>query len=160
MELIQEHRSLFKGWTRYVDDVWCVIRKRSLKRALEVLNGKEPTIKFTHEVEEDSKLPFLEVVVIRKEGALEFEIYRKSTHGDLYINKNSFNPPSHKLAAFNSMIYRMRKVPMSKENLEKERETILKIAEKNGYERNEIEKLMEKNQILKEEGRDNNVAKG
>ncbi len=45
-------------WKRYVDDTFCIVKKGSEKHLLDHLNSVRPSIKFTMESEEDSKLPF------------------------------------------------------------------------------------------------------
>ncbi|KAJ8919254.1 hypothetical protein NQ315_003837, partial [Exocentrus adspersus] len=54
-----------KIWWRYVDDVFSVWPhgQDSLTQFLNFLNNIEPTIKFTLELEENNKLPFLDVMV-------------------------------------------------------------------------------------------------
>lgn len=132
----------FRFWRRYVDDIFCVMQKDKVAEGLEVLNNLEPTVKFTHEMEEHQRLPFLDLQVIRTEsGKIEFDIYRKKTHVDSYINKKSYNPPAHKVAIFNCLIHRMNRVPLTKERKEKEWSKILEIAEKNGFLKEDVWKL-------------------
>ena len=51
-------------------DTFCIIKK-----------GSEPSIKFTMESEEDSKLPFLDCLLKRDSyGMLTSTVYRKPTH--------------------------------------------------------------------------------
>lgn len=135
---------LFKFWCRYVDDIFCIVDKKNVADALKFLNLQETSVKFTCEVEEDGVLPFLDLKIIRKESSLFFDIYRKPTSVDLYINQNSFNPPTHKMAVFNSLIDRMFRVPLSDQARKKERDRILVIAEANGYDKEEVKKMMKK----------------
>lgn len=81
-------------------------------------------------------------MVIRKGQHLEFDVYRKATHTDLYIDNNSFNPKPHKVAAINSMIRRMLKLPLSEENRKKEKSKIIKIAESNNFESQDVLRLI------------------
>ena len=39
-------------------------------------------------------LPFLDVLVIRKNNNIETIVYRKPTNNDIYLNWNSFSPKS------------------------------------------------------------------
>ena len=60
------HRNSPRLWKRYVDDTFVIIRSRSLTPFLDHLNSLQPgVICFTHEVEKDNTLPFLEVLVTR-----------------------------------------------------------------------------------------------
>lgn len=64
-------------WTRYVDDVFSIIRARKLNHILETINGFHPAIKFTVEEEKDVGLPFLDVLVYnRSDGSFGHKIYR------------------------------------------------------------------------------------
>jgi hypothetical protein len=44
------------------------------------LNTLRPTIQFTMEIESDSAIPFLDVLVVRKEMTLAIKVYRQPTH--------------------------------------------------------------------------------
>lgn len=65
-------------------------------------------------------------------------VYRKPTHNDTYINNNAFNPKAHKFAAFNSMIYRMIRLPLNDENRKNEKRRILQIAQRNDFKEEEM----------------------
>ena len=60
---LREHMS---PWKRYVDDTISYIKEESIEHVLSKLNGYHDIIEFTYEIETDSKLPFLDVLVIRK----------------------------------------------------------------------------------------------
>ena len=49
-------------------------------------------MKFTYEIENDGKLPFLDVLVIRKDYEIETTLYRKSNNNDIYLHWQSFSP--------------------------------------------------------------------
>lgn len=92
-------------WYRYVDDVYAIIKKHQLRQFLgKINNTKYPTIKFTYEAEEENKLNFLDVTVIRNNGKLEFDIYRKPTNTGRYITSDSYHNFKHKISGFQSMI--------------------------------------------------------
>ena len=77
-------------WKRYVDDTFCILRKGSTKELLHHLNGVRPTIKFTVEQEEDGTLPFLDMLLRRREdGSLNISVYRKPMHTDQYLHFES-----------------------------------------------------------------------
>jgi hypothetical protein len=48
-----------------------------------------PTIQFAMEVQPDSAIPFLGVLVIRKWTTLATKVYRKSTHAGQHLNFKS-----------------------------------------------------------------------
>ncbi|XP_050524101.1 uncharacterized protein LOC126895864 [Daktulosphaira vitifoliae] len=114
------------------------------------LNSFYPSIKFTYEQEIEGKLPFLDLLVKRTEGELNFEIYRKNTHTFRYIPNTSNHTWQHKLSAFNSMVYRLINIPMNKIDYDKELVVIKEIAKFNGYNENIILKLVRKQKWKKE----------
>ena len=80
-----------KCWTRSVDDTLCYVKTDSIDYVLKVLNGFHRNIQFTYEVETDSKISFLDVLVIRdSSNNINTTVYRKSTNNDIYLNWESF----------------------------------------------------------------------
>jgi len=59
-----------KLWKRYVDGILEVIKKGSVKKITKFLNSLDATgsIKFTYEVEQDGKLPFLDILLERTDS--------------------------------------------------------------------------------------------
>ena len=52
-------------------------------------------IKFTHEIEENGKIPFLDVDLQRSENnKLRLNVYKKKTCSNIYIHWKSFAPYS------------------------------------------------------------------
>jgi hypothetical protein len=47
-----------KLWIRYVDDIFCVMKKNTIDQMLVIMNRRHNTIKFTHEVEDNETLCF------------------------------------------------------------------------------------------------------
>jgi hypothetical protein len=52
------------------------------------INSLRPSIQFTMEMEADNKIPFLDVLVIKKQSALTTMVYRKPTHTGHYLKFN------------------------------------------------------------------------
>lgn len=147
-ETLKKNKLFPRIWYRYVDDVFAVVKGRMLSKILELINNQFETISFTVEEENEDILPFLDVAIHRtEEGKLDFSIYRKPTHTDRYITSDSHHNGSHKQAAFHSMVHRMYNIPMSNENVEKEKNYIFDVAEKNGYGRKFVEKIMRKHEL-------------
>ena len=97
----------------YVDDILEVIKKGSVEKLTEFLNGLDVTgsIKFTYEVEQDGKLPFLDILLERTDsGGLKLSIYRKPTHTDQYLNFSSHHPVEHKLSVVRTLLERSQQL--------------------------------------------------
>ena len=54
-----------KKWKRYVGGTFAYVRNESIDYVLTVLNSFHPNISFTYEKENNSQLPFLDVLFIR-----------------------------------------------------------------------------------------------
>ena len=137
-------------WRRYVDDIFSVVKERYLSQTLDLLNSRHSTIKFTVEKESDGKLPFLDLIINRKENdTLKYEIYRKPTSTDRYITSDSNHHGAQKQAAFHSMVHRLFSIPMESENFVTERNRIHEAAELNGYDKTFVDKILRKHERKK-----------
>ena len=96
------------------------------------------------EKEENQKISFLDVTLTRISGKIDISVYRKATNTDRYITNDSFSPINTKRSAFNSMVYRMCRLPLTATNYMKELEKIKQIAKTNGYTEKLINDLVEK----------------
>ena len=82
---------------RHVDDIFAKWHHRieKLHDLLAHLNSLFQHIKFTIKIENDGKLPFLDVLLTKKEdGGMGYEVYRKDTHTYRYIHANSHHHPT------------------------------------------------------------------
>lgn len=75
-----------KIMTKYVDDLFCVISENAIENMLMELNEFSPDIKFTMEKEFDSKLSYLDTLVIRRGNNLITDWYQKPTASGRIIN--------------------------------------------------------------------------
>ena len=123
-------------WKRYVDDTFCILRKGSSEELLHHLNGVRPTIKFTVEREEDRTLPFLDMLLRRKEdGSLDVSIYRKPMHMDRYLH---FDSTHVKRGVVRCLHDRAREIISTQDNLQKEVDHLARVLKQNGYPANFI----------------------
>lgn len=134
-----------KTWHRYVDDILAIVETSKIDDTLQFLNSMCPNIRFTVEIENNHRLPFLDLLILRMpNGKIAFDIYRKETATQRYITNDSNHHQMHKRSAFNSMIFRMCKVPLSDKNYEKELSFIYETAVINGYSKDMIDSLVKK----------------
>ena len=75
---VREHMG---RWKRYVDGTISYIKEEFIEHVLCKLNRYHDNIEFTYEIENDGKLPFLDVLVISKDYEVE-----------IYIHCQSFSP--------------------------------------------------------------------
>jgi hypothetical protein len=92
-------------WHRYVDDTFVVWPHgpERLQDFLSHLNSLRPSIQFTMEIESDSAIAFLDVLVNRKGTTLATKVYGKPTHTGRYLNINSNHPPHVKRGLIQSL---------------------------------------------------------
>ena len=70
-------------------------------------NSLNASIKFTVEREQNSKLPFLDLLISRNSsGNLSFAVYRKPSHTGNYLKFDSNHPLNHKRAVVKSLVDR------------------------------------------------------
>ena len=80
-------------WKRYVDDTFVIAPRDQTDQLLAHLNSRQPTIRFTTEVEHDNTIAFLDTLVHREaDGSLTTTVYRKPTHTDQYLAYDSHHP--------------------------------------------------------------------
>lgn len=114
---------------------------------LRTLNSRYETIKFTHEVEVDGLLPFLDLETVRKDGKISIGVYHKPTSTKRIITSDSHSPQQHKLAALHSLIHRLCKLPLSLQKYRQEYNYIREVAHLNGYNDDLIDKLVKKHSL-------------
>ena len=78
---------ILKLFVRYVNDTLAIFDTRVKFNALlflKYLNSLHPNIKFTMECEEDDKLAFLDLLIMKSNDSIELTIYRKPTHSGVF----------------------------------------------------------------------------
>ena len=84
-------------WERHVDDVLSIVHKIYLQELPEHINNLHPQTQFTNEEENNSTLPFLDILAQRNhDKTISVKIYRKPTHTNKYLKYTSHNPTSAK----------------------------------------------------------------
>ena len=63
---------------------------------IDILNEFHQNIKFIYEVEHNSKISFLDVLLMRCNGKLDTTVFRKETNNDIYVHWGSFAPMTGK----------------------------------------------------------------
>ncbi len=103
---IPQNKSILH-WTRYVDDIFSIIRTRKKHSIMQYINSHHPSITFTCEEEVNGKLPFLDVETYNKpNNTIGFAVYRKPTHTNKYLNYQSYHPKAHKIGVIDTLIRR------------------------------------------------------
>src|SRR5580765_6586553 len=74
-----------------------MIPRDKIDNILSTFNNYHDRLKFTHEVEDNNKINFLNTTVLRKDGTLITNWYRKPTFSGRYINYFSNHPYKYKI---------------------------------------------------------------
>lgn len=86
-----------KFYFRYVDDILLTIPNSQIEDTLRRFNNFNCHIKFTHELEVEGKIPFLDVLIVRQNDlTLSTDWYHKSTWSGRYLSFNSNLPFTYK----------------------------------------------------------------
>ena len=104
-------------WLRYVDDTITAVHENKIDEFHEHLNEQNTNIQFTKEIEENSKIPFLDCLVKRENNTLQTTVYRKPTHTDRLLDQTSYNPTSHKATTVRTLTRRAQIVCDSDESM-------------------------------------------
>lgn len=126
---------------RYVDDTYAVFDiEDQMNKFFHMINSIHPNLKFTKELANNDKLPFLDVLVIKNnDGTVSTSVYRKPTWTGLYLHFFSFVPTAYKRNLVNNLFDRARRI-CSSEYLDTELELLFKTLRENGYPPKFIEK--------------------
>ena len=133
-----EHRP--RVWLRYVDDTFVIWQHgpTNLQLFLNHLNGLHSNINFTMEQERNGSISFLDVSVTRKpDGTLTRSIYRKPTHTDRYLHRNSFHHPKIKASVNRTLVRRAYSI-CDVEHLDQELHHITTALRRNGYNKKQV----------------------
>ena len=130
-ELMRKRFELF--FCRYVDDCFAVFRSPDHVRPFHAyLNSQHPNISFTCEFENNSTLPFLDVLIDRSNG-FSTSVCRKPSFTGLFTNFDSFIPISYKRGLVYTLVNRYFKICSSYHLFHSELLNLKKLLLNNGY---------------------------
>jgi hypothetical protein len=121
------------SYSRYVDDILIIYNKTrtNIQDVLGEFNKMHQNLRFTLEQESNNTINYLDISIVRKDEKLEFNIYRKPTTTSTVIHASSCHPIEHKKMAFNYLLNRIDKYPLSLENKKTELNVIKQTAKEN-----------------------------
>ena len=131
-------------WLRYVDDTFTFLKEKEVENVKTILNNFHPKIKFTHEIESNSSISFLDVKVVRNpDNTFNTSVYRKQTDTNVYVHWNAHAPKSWKIGTLKGLFRRAFLVSSSDNLLENEidhlRQVFIKI---NKYPKSVVENTL------------------
>ena len=121
-------------WKRYVDDVCCSLPKQDVTSFLSHLNSMDTSIQFTCEVEDNSLLPFLDVLLHHNDdGSISTSVYHKPSHTARYLDFSSHHPISSKAAAVKTLMHRAKALSSSNTAVKDEESYIFRTLRSSNY---------------------------
>ena len=118
---------------RYVDDCFILFNnKEECDEMFTSFNRLHPSIKFTQETEVNNTLPFLDVLVERRNGEFVTSVYRKNTFTGQYVNFQSYCTQKRKVNLIRTLCDRAIKICSTTE-LDAEVNKISTILQENGF---------------------------
>ena len=141
-DIIPTMTDKLSNWSRYVDDTFAFAKPSEVENIHHQLNQYDPQIQFTYETEAENRIPFLDVMIERKNDHLETSVYRKKTNTNIYMNWNSHSPRSWKIGTLRNLTRRAIMIA-TENNLQKELDHLQKVfCEINDYPERLTKKLI------------------
>jgi len=122
-------------YTRYIDDTLIIYDAAQINTDIIMCyaNSINSNLQLNPTPENNNRVNFLDLPIIRNTSHLENDVFRKPTTTDTTINYLSNHPQEHKLAAYRFLINRMHNLPLNKNRREHEWQTILQIAKNSHF---------------------------
>ena len=98
--------SLGDGTTRE-DDIICFIKAEPIEYVLSKLNSFRKNIQSTFEVDKESKMTFLDVIMIRSMNNIKTRAQRKPSNNKIYLNWKSYAPNKSKMGTIRILAKRV-----------------------------------------------------
>ena len=133
-------------WKRYVDDTFTFVKKGCISEVINEINSFHPNIKFTHEMEKDKAIAFLDVLLKRQEDrCIETSVYRKPRNNNIYIHWNAYGPQQWKTGTLSGILRRAYEICSTEENLATELKFIHDVFTRiNGYPKYVVDSIFKK----------------
>jgi hypothetical protein len=133
-KIMDKGKGKIKFWKKYVDDVFAIIQgDGDPEEILHQANSISVTVKFTLEQEKDGSLPFLDIVITRRENQLETSVYRKKTDSGRFLHYDSNHPRSVKVGVANCLLNRATTQCITQGDRRREHEQVKSTLRRNGY---------------------------
>ena len=132
-------------YRRYVDDSHSrFLQLENAYRFKDILNQQNPKVQYTMEIENEGKeLPVIGINVKNEgEGKYEFEVHRKKAITNIQVKPHSDHDPKILRGIFKGFLHRAMSI-CSEKYLESEIEFLINIFNENGYERGQLQKIVD-----------------
>ncbi|XP_036329553.1 uncharacterized protein LOC118741687 [Rhagoletis pomonella] len=127
--------------TKYVDDIFAVVKMKDVEEILRIFNRQHTKIQFTLEKEKDNKLAFLDIEIYKNKNKLKTNWYTKAVASSRMINYHSNHPWTQKRNTAINFINKVNSLS-DQEFMDQNKRKIRSILCKNGYPNKIIESLL------------------
>ncbi|XP_017478561.1 PREDICTED: uncharacterized protein LOC108368252 [Rhagoletis zephyria] len=141
-ELKKLHNIDIKFIVKYVDDIFAIVKRNDVDIILKTLNRYHNKLQFTIEREENFKIPFLDVLIHRKNDEILLDWYSKPISSGRIINFLSSQPMKYKINAAKNLLNKILTIS-HKQFLDENTKKIYKILTNNNYPSHLIKTLIE-----------------
>ena len=131
-------------YRRYVDDTFCMFENENdAKLFLDYLNSRHNNIKFTFEIEQDNKIPFLDVLITKSSSISTFStsVYHKKTYTGLLTNFFSFTSFRYKSGLVKTLLDRIYKINNTEDGLKNNLTELTDTLKRNSFPQHFIERI-------------------
>ena len=98
LKILKENHDIFPlFYFRYVDDTIMCINKKHINTVINTFNSYYNKLQFTYELEQDKKINFLDILLIRHNNKILTDWYNKPTSSGRLINYHSNHPLQQKI---------------------------------------------------------------
>ena len=81
---------------RYVDDIVLAVHEEKVEEVLDLFNSYHDRLRFTVNFGDKNGINFLDVKLMIQEGSIIFDMYKKPTNSERYLNYFFNHPLAHK----------------------------------------------------------------
>ena len=122
-----------KLFERFMDDILRTISSNLIKAKLAEINSLHPKLKFTLEIEENKKLPFLDILIKHSENKLTSSWHCKPTDTGLILNFRAMAPKCYKRSVIQGFVHRVYRSCSSWKKFHESLTKAKRILERNQY---------------------------
>ena len=136
---LSQFESTIKGnariYDRYMDDILRNIKRIEIETKLLQINALHENLQFTHEMEENHRLPYIGMEIIHdpETGVLSSTWYTKPTDTGLIMNYHAVAPRRYKHSVVSGFVHRIHRACSSWSNFHDSLEKAKHILERNQY---------------------------
>ena len=134
IKLKNEYNCIPHVYYRYVDDTLFIVKKEHVEIALRVFSSYNEHLQFTHKIEENSRINFLDVTLIKDNNSLITDRYQKPTSSGRVLDYRSNHTTQQKKNIIFNLIDRAISLSHTKFH-NKNLKTIQEILLNNNYKR-------------------------